>query len=60
MEGITLTLFRIFYYQALIGRYISIEQPMLGRFSKRHLKEIYRKIGGEINTILIKSNFKTV
>lgn len=40
-------LFRFFFRRVLLGRYISLEQPRQGRYSKRKLKAIHRKIEEE-------------
>lgn len=51
MKTIVSILFRMFFFRELEGRYVSIEQPKLGRYSKRKLKELYKKVKDEINIL---------
>jgi len=47
MKNIASLLFKLFFLRDLKGRYISAEQPEQGRFTKRQLTELYRKIKEE-------------
>jgi len=54
MKIIIAALFKFYFIRVLKGRYISIEEPSKGRFSKRKLKEIYEKIKREKNKLQLK------
>lgn len=56
MKTIASILFKILFYRIIVGRYISIEEPKQGRYTKQQLKEIYKKIKTEQYELLIQSD----
>jgi len=43
------------FFRGLVGRYISIENPLAGRYSRRKLKEIIKDIEQLLNELLLKA-----
>ena len=56
MKIMTSFLFRYFFFSVLVGRYILLEEPRRGRYSKRQLKKIYQKIKIEQNKLRLDSD----
>jgi len=52
MKTILVILFKYYFYRTIKGRYISVEDPLKGRFSKRQVHEIYSDIVIFLNEIL--------
>lgn len=52
MNALTSIWFRWYFFRVLTGRYISIERPNEGRYSKSRLREILKRIGQERHRLL--------
>jgi len=44
VKKIVAILFKYYFYRTIKGRYISVEDPLKGRFSKRQVHEVYKNI----------------
>jgi len=47
MKMLTSVLFRWYFFRVLTGRYIAIERPNEGRYSRGHLQKIYKQVKKE-------------